>query len=154
MLVSEKIIPTIGEAPTPLSFDSDLEPFCYLRVCLLAYRLGVKVYLNLTCHLGPNWFYTVYVIPLCYVILSKVVFCPLPSCFMLFSSAPLLGPQCCLYNLMEGQPENRWPLGGKYCIISNPSRYSALHPPCFLQHVQHQHLPVNPLGRATGTHTC
>ena len=38
-----------------------------------------------------------------------------------------LGPQCCLYNLLEGQPENSWPLGGKYCIISNPSRYSGFH---------------------------
>ena len=61
---------------------------------------------------------------------------------------PHPGPQCHLYNPMEGQPENSWPWGGKYCIISNPS---ALHFPCFLQHVQHQHLSVNPLGRATGT---
>jgi len=53
---------------------------------------------------------------------------------------PCPGPQCCLYNLLEGQPENSWPLRGKYCIISNPSRYSGLHLPCFLQHVQHQHL--------------
>ena len=45
------------------------------------------------------------------------------------------GPQCCLYNLLEGQPENSWPLGGKYCIIFNPSRYSGLHFPCLLQHV-------------------
>ena len=59
-------------------------------------------------------------------------------------------PQCCLYKLLAGQPENSWPLGGKYCIISNPSRYSSLHLPCFL-HVQQQHLSVNPLGRATGT---
>ena len=46
---------------------------------------------------------------------------------------PYLGPQCCLYNLLEGQPENSWPFGGKYCIISNPSRYSGLPLPCFLQ---------------------
>ena len=45
------------------------------------------------------------------------------------------GPQCCLYNLLEGQPENSWPLGGKYGIIFNPSRYSGLHFPCLLQHV-------------------
>ena len=64
---------------------------------------------------------------------------------------PHPGPQCCLYNLLEGQPENSWPLGGKYCIISNPSRYSGLHLPCFLQHVQHQHLSVNTLGWKTGT---
>ena len=59
-------------------------------------------------------------------------------------------PQCCLYDL-EGQPENSWPLRGKYCIISNPSRYSALHLPCFLQHVQQQHLSVDRLGLVTGT---
>ena len=53
---------------------------------------------------------------------------------------PCPGPQCCLYNLLEGQPEYSWPLGGKYCIISNPSSYSGLHLPCFLQHVQQQHL--------------
>ena len=64
---------------------------------------------------------------------------------------PCPGPWCCLYNLLEGQSENSWPLGGKYCIISNPSRYSGLHLPCFLQYVQHQHLSVNPLGQATGT---
>ena len=57
---------------------------------------------------------------------------------------PVLGPQCCLYNLLEGQAENIWPLGEKHCIISNPSRYSGLHLPCFLQHVQ-QHLSVNRL---------
>ena len=63
---------------------------------------------------------------------------------------PHLGPQCCLYNLLEGQPENNWPFGGKYCIISSPSRYSGLHLPCFL-HVQQQHLSVDPLGQVTGT---
>ena len=63
---------------------------------------------------------------------------------------PHPGPQCCLYNLLEGQPENSWPLGGKYCIISNPSRYSGLHLPCFL-HVQQQHLSVNLLRWVTGT---
>ena len=30
---------------------------------------------------------------------------------------PCPGPQCCLYTILEGQPENSWPLGGKYCII-------------------------------------
>ena len=54
MLMSGKIIAAIGELPTPLSFDSALELFCHLRVCLLAYRLEIKVYLNLTCHLGPS----------------------------------------------------------------------------------------------------
>ena len=63
---------------------------------------------------------------------------------------PHPGPQCRLYNLLEGQ-ENSWPLGGKYGIISRPSRYSVLHLPCFLQHVQQQHLSVNLLGWVTGT---
>ena len=67
--------------------------------------------------------------------------CPAPfppiSCSF---PGPLNGPQFCLYNLLEGQPENSWPLGGKYCRISNPSRYSGLHLLCFLQHVQQQHL--------------
>ena len=43
------------------------------------------------------------------------------------------------------------PWRGKYCIISNPSRYSGLHLPCFLEHVQHQHLSGDPLGRVMGT---
>ena len=78
--------------------------------------------------------------------------CPAPfppvSCSFL---EPCLGPQCCLYNLLVGQPENSWPMGEKCCIISNPSRYSGLHLPCFLQHVQQEHLSVNPLGWVTGT---
>ena len=61
------------------------------------------------------------------------------------------GPQCCLYNLLEGQPEYSWPLGGKYCVIATPSRYSDLHLPYFLQYVQHPHLSVDPLGWETGT---
>ena len=61
-----------------------------------------------------------------------------------------LSPQCCLYDL-EGQPENSWPLGGKYCMVSNPTRYSGLHFPRFLQYLQQQHLSVNLVGRETGT---
>ena len=82
MLMSGRIIPTIGEPHTPPSFALELS--CHLWLCLLAYRLGIK-YLNLTFHLGPSWFSLVYIIPLCYVILSKVVLFPLPSCFMLFA---------------------------------------------------------------------
>ena len=62
------------------------------------------------------------------------------------------GSQCCVYNLLEEQPENSWPTGRKCCIISNLSRYSALHLPCFLQHVQQQHLSVNPF-RVGNKHT-
>ena len=32
---------------------------------------------------------------------------------------PFPGPQCCLYNLLDGQPENSCPLGGKYCITQS-----------------------------------
>ena len=46
--------PSHWGTPTPPSFDPALELSCHLWVCLLAYRLGIKVYLNLTCHLGPN----------------------------------------------------------------------------------------------------
>ena len=140
-----RIIPTTGEL-----FVSIFWHCLWTVLPPLAYKLGIKVYLNLTCHLGLNWFSSVYVMPLCYVIFLKVCPAPLPpvSCFF---PEPHPGPQCGLCNLLEGQLENSWPLGGKYCIIPNPSRYSALHLPCFLQHVQHQHLSVNRLGRATGT---
>ena len=83
--------------------------------------------------------------PLGYLILSKVVPCPLPSYFKLFSWAPSGPTMLTLQSSGEEQPENRWPLEDKYCIISNPSRYSDLHFPCFLQHVQQQHLSENKL---------
>ena len=88
--------------------------------------------------------------PLGYVILSKVVPYPLPPVSCSFPE-PCLGPQCFLYNLLEGQPENSWSLREKYCIISNPSRCSSPHLPGFLQRVQQQHFSVNPLGQVTGT---
>ena len=78
--------------------------------------------------------------------------CPAPSHPVLCSfPEPNLGPQCCLYPLLEKQPENSWPLGKKCCITPNISRYSGLHLPCFLQYVQQQHLSVNLLGQMTGT---
>ena len=52
MLMSGRIIPAIGKPPTPPSFDC-------LRAVLphpgvsVGLQIG-KVYLNLTCHLGPN----------------------------------------------------------------------------------------------------
>ena len=72
------------------------------------------------------------------------------SCSLL---EPHLGPQCCLYNLLEGQLESSWPLGAgvEYCIIPNPSRDLGLHLPCFLKRAQQQHLSVDPLGWVTGT---
>ena len=52
---------------------------------------------------------------LCYafglVILSKVVPCPICSCFMLFPE-PHLGPQCCLYNLLEDNKKLAGPWEG------------------------------------------
>ena len=104
MLMRGRIIPTIGESLTPPSFDGALELSCHLWVCLLAYRLGIKVYLNLTCRLGHNWFQSVYVMPLCYVILSKVVPCPLPSCFRARPSWPTHLKSFCRCLTAEGKP--------------------------------------------------
>ena len=42
------------------------------------------------------------------------------------SPVPCPGPQSCFYNLLEGQSENSWPLGEKYCIIANPCKYLGL----------------------------
>ena len=85
-----------------------------------------------------------------YLILSKLVPCPLPSYFMLFSWAPSRATML-HRNLLERQRENSWPLGGKYCIISNPSRNSGLHLPCFPQHVWQQNLSLDLLEWVTGT---
>ena len=144
------IIPTIGAPPSPWSFDSALELSWHLLVCHLAWRLRTKTLLNLTCL--PSWTHLI-LIGLCYVLgLSFFQKCPAPFPPVSCSSCEhRLGPQCCLYNLLEGQPENSWPFGGKYCIISNPSRYSGLHLLCFLQHVCQQYLLVNPLEWVTGT---
>ena len=150
MLLSGRIIPTIGEPPTPPPFDSVLE---------LSRHLGVSFSLQtgdqglVEFDLSP-WTHLI-LISLCFALVLCHSFKgwalpPFPPVSCSFPE-PHLGPQCCLYSLLEGQQENSWLLGGKYCIISNPPRYSALHLPCFLQHVQHQHLPVNPLGWETGT---
>ena len=75
--------PTIGEPPTPPSFDSALELSCHLGVSFslqIEDQGLVKVDLSFWTHL-----ILVYVMPLGYVILSKVVPSPLPSCSMLFS---------------------------------------------------------------------
>ena len=86
----------------------------------------------------PSWTHLI-LISLCYALGLCQSF---KSCALLFHALPepCPGPQCCLYNFLEGQPENSWPLGEEYCIPSNPSRYSGLHLPCFLQHVQQRHL--------------
>ena len=130
VLMSGRIIPTIGKLPW--SFDSALE----FPLCHLACRLRTKVYLKLTCL--SSWIYLI-LFGLCYDLGLSHSFksCTLPPSLVSCSfPEPCPGPQCCLYNLLEGQPENSWPLGGKYCIISKPTRYSGLHLPCFLQHVQ------------------
>ena len=70
--------------------------------------------------------------------------------FHLLSWAPF-GPTMLPLQSSGGQQETSWPLGGKCCIISTPSRDSGLLLSCFLQCVEQQHLSVNPLGWATGT---
>ena len=88
--------------------------------------------------------------PLGFVTFKKLGPAPFPPVLCYFPE-PLLGSQCCLSNLLQGQPENSWPLGEKYRIKSNLSRHSGLHLPCFLRHVHQQHFSVNPLGQMTGT---
>ena len=145
MLLSGRIIPTIGEPPTPPPFDSVLELSCHLGVSF-SLQTGDQGLVEFD--LSP-WTHLI-LISLCYALVLCHSFKgwalpPFPPVSCSFPE-PHLGPQCCLYSLLEGQQENSWLLGGKYCIISNPPRYSALHLPCFLQHVQHQHLSVNLLG--------
>ena len=80
---------------------------------------------------------------------QKLCPAPLPPVSCSFPE-PCLGLPCCLYNLLEEQPENSWSLRGKYCIISDLSIYSGLYLPCSLQYVQQQHLSVNPLRQGDG----
>ena len=56
MLMSRRVIPTIGEPPTPWSFDRALQ------LCHLACRLRIKVWLDLACL--PSWTHLV-LISLC-----------------------------------------------------------------------------------------
>ena len=140
MLMSGRIIPTTGEPPTPLSFDSALELSCHLDVSS-SLQIGDQ---GLVKFGFSSWTHLILIdlfdlLGLCHSFRS---FSLPPSLLFhaLFMSPAQAHPQCCLYNLLEGQPDNSWPLGGKYCIISNSSRYSGLHLPCFLQHVQQQHL--------------
>ena len=79
----------MGPLPTFWSLWSVLELSWRLWVCHLAcWCITVSVYWGsrfsgswLVHHLGPIWFKSVYVMSSGYVILSKVVSCPLPSCF-------------------------------------------------------------------------
>ena len=61
MLMSGRIIPTIGKPPTPWSFDSALE----FWMCHLACRLRIKVQLKLTCL--SSWTHLI-LIGLCYAL--------------------------------------------------------------------------------------
>ena len=143
MLMRGRIIQTIGEPPPPLSFDSALAQFLPPLGVSFSLQIGdqglVEFDLSSWTPLDINRFM---LCPCAMSFFQTLCPAPFPSVSCSFPE-PHAGPQCHLYNLLEGQPENSWPLGGKYCIISNPSRYSALHLPCFLQHVQQQHLSVN-----------
>ena len=122
MLMSRRIIPTAGEPPTPQSFDSTLElswnPLDVSFSLQIEYQCLVEFDFSSWTHL--------ILIGLCYALglCHSFQSCALsPSLlFHTFFPEPCLGPQCCLYNLMEGQPENSWPLRRKYCMIFNPSR--------------------------------
>ena len=125
MLMNVRIIPTIFDLSswTHLIFFFFFDPFDFNMVVLCPWAMPL------------------------FQKLCPALFLPVSHSF----PEPHPGPQCCLYNLLEGQPENSWSLGKKYCVIFNLSRYSGLHLPCFLQHVQQQHLSLNPLGWVTGT---
>ena len=118
--MSGRIIPAIGEPPIPPSVDSAWELFCHLWVCLLAYRLGIKVWLEFDL---SSWTQLI-LIGLCYTPMLCHSFkgCalpPFPSCFMVLSSAPS-GPTVLPLQSSGGITRKYLVLGGKYCIISNP----------------------------------
>ena len=145
VLMSGRIIPVIGEPPTPLSFNSAISPVSVSFSLQVGDQGLVEFGLSSWTHL--------ILIGLCYalVLCHSFKFCPGPyppvSCSF---PEPHLDLQCCLYNLLGGQPENGWPMGGKCCKISNPSRNLGLHLPCFLQHLKQQHLSVTLLRWLTG----
>ena len=120
MLMSGRIIPAIGEPPIPPSVDSAWELFCHLWVCLLAYRLGINVWLVFDL---SSWTQLI-LIGLCYTPMLCHSFkgCalpPFPSCFMVLSSAPSR-PTVLPLQSSGGITRKYLVLGGKYCIISNP----------------------------------
>ena len=84
MLMSGRIIPTIGEPLTPLTLDSALELSYHLDVsfCLQFGGQGL-VEFNLSSWTPLILIDLYYDLVLCH--LSKAVPCSLPSCFMLFS---------------------------------------------------------------------
>ena len=153
MLRSGRIIATIWKPPTPWSFDSALEPLMMPLGVSFGLQIkdqGLVCLFDLSTILDPFVFNQFMLSPWVMPFFQKL--CPAPFCPVSFSlPEPHLGPQCCFYNLLAGQPGNRWSLEGKYCITSNSSRYPGLHLPCFLQHVQQHHLLVNMLGWVTGT---
>ena len=109
MLMSGRIVPTIGKPPTLPSFDSAFELFCHLWVCLLAYRLGIAwIWLVILDPVDFNWFMLCPCAMSFFQRLWSAPFFPVSCSF----PQPHLGPQCCLYIILEGQPENSWPWEG------------------------------------------
>ena len=112
-----RIIQTVGEPPTPPFFDSALKLSWQLCV---SFSLQIEkqglVEFDLSVILDPFDFnqFMLWAWAMSFSqMLSPAPFTPVSCSF----PKPCPGPQCCLYNLLEGQPENSWPLGGKYCII-------------------------------------
>ena len=96
--MSARVIPTTGEPPTPRSFDSTLDLsrhwVCHLE-SLQTEDQGLVAF-DLSSWTLPILIDLCYALGLCHVF-SKVVLCPIPSCFLLFSWAPsrptMLPPQ-------------------------------------------------------------
>ena len=125
MLMSGRIIPTTGEPPTPLSFDSALELSCHLSVSF-SLQIGDQGLVEFDLSSCTQ----LILIGLCYTLVLCHSFksCALPPSLLFY--ALFLSP---------------------FRAHNVPSRYSGIHLLWFLQHVQHQQLSVNLLGWETDT---
>ena len=66
---------------------------------------------GLSAILNPFDFNQFMICPWAVSFFQKLCLGPFPPVSCSFPE-PLTGLQCCLYNLLEGQPENSWPFGG------------------------------------------
>ena len=146
MLISRRIFPTSGEPPTPQSFDSDLKLSWPLWVCHLVCRLKIKVF-DLLSGTHLILISLCYALGLCHSVKSFTL--PPSLLFHALFLSPIWAHDVATTIFWRNNQKIVGPWEGN--IISNPSMYSGLHLPCFLQHVQQQRLSVNPLGWVTGT---
>ena len=150
MIMSGKIIPKIGEPPTTWSFDSTLELSRHLWMCHLACRLMIKVQLNLNCLL--SWTHLI-LISLCYALglCHSFKSCALPPSILFYALFMSTSPTMLALQSSGETTRKQLALGRERLYnIQSLQRYRPSSS-MFLQHVQQQHLSVNPLGQVTGT---